>query len=733
MAMKLSWAALAVIAVSPAFAQAPTALTAKTATSKQVVLTWSGSASTYTIQRSTAGTAFATIGTASSATYTDSTIDPYTTYQYQVLNGSAASAAITVGPPPSGLSVAAQAPSRGGQPQQNYGYNMQMALDGNGDPSFAFLNDDPTGTGDTSKDQVVFVNWNRAAAKWNSPVVVATAGDIGTIFRNSISLAYDANSGVWGIAAEIAATEAIAVYTSPDGVAWTLKANVTNGNNGTYGPSLAMGNGNIYLAYNGGDINTKFVTGKETDAGANWITTTAPSVSGVDFPDDAGPSLALDSSGAAGVAYWCGDKTNSYNQILLFWRPTAGAAPVKVMTSNNQQTDTFVRLRYFGANPRVAVYVLRSDAEGYNGTGVHFAQSSDGGATWSNPVLIPPDGESSTDHPLDLALDSQNHAAIAFGENAGNGTAVCSNPKLAVSTDLTNWKTCGISTDPSFNDFGPYPGAIQAVYGANDKIMVSWWESNDNGIGTGILLYREPPAGVSTAPLITNVVNGATNAAGIVAGSWVTIYGANLAGTTTTWSNYITGDALPTAISGVQVKINGLLSAIYYLSPTQINVQAPANINGNVSVQVINNGLAGNTVTTAAGPSYPGLFAYQYPATNKEMYPAAVINATGALIGDPAFVSGSVKAKPGDIIQLYATGLGSSPAGNVIATPIVFQGTVTVTIGTATAQVLGAALTYPGEFQVNIVTPNLPPGDYPITIAVGAQKSQSGVYLPISN
>lgn len=587
-----SWMALALLSVSPAFSQSPTGLTAKSATARQVVLAWSGAASMYTVQRAAPGAPFTTIGTATSTTYTDSTIDPYTTYQYQVLNGSAASAAITIGPPPSGLSVAAPAPSQADQPSQNYGYNMQMVLDGNGDPAFAFVYDDPAGTGDTTKDQVLFVNWNRAATKWNAPVAVATVGDIATIFHSSLSLAFDSSTGVWGIASEVAATSAIAVYTSNDGVAWTLKRTFTAAN-ALYGPSLAMAGGNVYLAYNGGLSNPKFVTGKETDAGTNWTATTAPSVAGVDYPDDAAPSLALDSSGAPGIAYWCADKSNDYDQILLFWRPTAGTAPVTVMTSNNQQTDTFVNLRYFALNPRVAVYVLRSDSEGYNGTGVHFAQSNDGGATWTNPVLIPPDGQSTTDYPLDLAFNSLGNGAIVFGQNGGNGSALCGNPKLAVSTDLTTWKTCTLSNDPALNNFGPFPGAVQDAYGANDKLMVAWWESNDTGIGTGIILYREPPAGTASAPVITSVVNNATNTAGIVSGSWVTVYGNNLAGTTTTWSNYITGNTLPNNIAGVQVKINGLLSSIYYLSPTQINVQAPANISGSVTVQVINNGLLG--------------------------------------------------------------------------------------------------------------------------------------------
>ena len=82
---------------------------------------------------------------------------------------------------------------------------------------------------------------------------------------------------------------------------------------------------------------------------------------------------------------------------------------------------------------------------------------------------------------------------------------------------------------------------------------------------------------------------------GIVAGSWTTIRGANL--------------------SGLQVKINNSDAPVYYISPTQINVQAPNDISGNVSVQVIRNGAASNTMT---GP-------VQY-ALGGKTYPSALFN-----------------------------------------------------------------------------------------------------------
>jgi uncharacterized protein (TIGR03437 family) len=107
---------------------------------------------------------------------------------------------------------------------------------------------------------------------------------------------------------------------------------------------------------------------------------------------------------------------------------------------------------------------------------------------------------------------------------------------------------------------------------------------------------------------------------------------------------------------------------------------------------------------------------------------------TYTIVGDPALYSAAAKAKPGDIIQLYATGLGPSPAGNIINSPITFSGSVTATIGTANAPVLGTALVAVGEFQVNIQVPSgLADGDYQLLIKVNGTPCQTGIVIPITH
>jgi len=224
------------------------------------------------------------------------------------------------------------------------------------------------------------------------------------------------------------------------------------------------------------------------------------------------------------------------------------------------------------------------------------------------------------------------------------------------------------------------------------------------------------------------VVSAASFLPGIVGGSWATILGTNLSTTTRQWASAdFQGNALPTNLSGVQVKMNGQPASIYYISPTQLNVQAPSPLSGSVVVQVIVNGISSNTVTATAVPNAPELFSYQAGANN---FPAAVF-LNGVVWGDPAAVPGTQRARPGDAIELYATGLESSPSGTIISKPIQTATPVTVTIGPAQAQVTYAGLVAVGEFQINITVPNLAPGNYPITIQIAGQASRASVVAPI--
>src|SRR5207247_11210294 len=92
-----------------------------------------------------------------------------------------------------------------------------------------------------------------------------------------------------------------------------------------------------------------------------------------------------------------------------------------------------------------------------------------------------------------------------------------------------------------------------------------------------------------------SVANAASFAPGMVSGSWITIFGANLSGTTRAWATAdFQNGRLPLSLDGVSVKINNKDAPVYFISPTQINALAPADTAvGPLSV----------TVTTQRGTS----------------------------------------------------------------------------------------------------------------------------------
>ena len=240
-----------------------------------------------------------------------------------------------------------------------------------------------------------------------------------------------------------------------------------------------------------------------------------------------------------------------------------------------------------------------------------------------------------------------------------------------------------------------------------------------------LLLGDTPP---SNGPVITTVSDNLIDGGAVTPGGWFYVKGTELAETTRIWggSDFTDPNALPTDLNGVEVWVNGAPVPVYFISPGQVNAQAPANISGTITVQVVRLGLPSNTLTAPVTQIQPSLYYYQ--AGSKSYAAALFLDYT--IMGDPAVVPGTRKAKPGDILQLYASGLAPSQSGNAVTSPVPITG-VDVTIGTTDAQVLFAGLVAPGQFQVNFTVPQLPAGEYSIRVSTSGKTSQSNVLFEI--
>jgi uncharacterized protein (TIGR03437 family) len=220
----------------------------------------------------------------------------------------------------------------------------------------------------------------------------------------------------------------------------------------------------------------------------------------------------------------------------------------------------------------------------------------------------------------------------------------------------------------------------------------------------------------------------------IESGSWISIYGTNLAAASATWN----GD-FPIMLGGTSVTIGNRPAYLWYVSPTQINVQVPGDsalgpVNVTVTTPV---GSSTSTATLAAyAPSF-SLFTAKYPAAIV-MTPGSPGNSGAGydIIGPSgAFSFPSRPVKPGEILILFGVGFGPTnptvPAGELFSGAAPSITDPQILIGNMPATVQFAGIIEAGLFQFNIVVPNAPSGDQILTANIAGVSTQPGVTITL--
>jgi uncharacterized protein (TIGR03437 family) len=233
--------------------------------------------------------------------------------------------------------------------------------------------------------------------------------------------------------------------------------------------------------------------------------------------------------------------------------------------------------------------------------------------------------------------------------------------------------------------------------------------------------------GNAGAPVVSSggVVNAASFAPGapLPPGGIVSVFGLNMA----TSSGGAATVPLPLTLSGASLSIGGINAPLFYSSAAQINAQIPYNLPVNSRPQVIvsQNGAPTVPEPIVVAAAAPGIFAINQQGTGQ----GAILNAQNVL------VNASEPAAAGDVVQVFATGLGatnpavatgaaapaSPPLANVVAA-------VTATVGgqPAAVQFAGLAPNFVGLYQVNVQIPSgLPSGPAPLVLTVGGTVSNT--------
>ncbi len=272
--------------------------------------------------------------------------------------------------------------------------------------------------------------------------------------------------------------------------------------------------------------------------------------------------------------------------------------------------------------------------------------------------------------------------------------------------------------------------------------------SNSAQLGPSNLHLANPgstsviPGGIITTvnPTIgTPLRNSGGFGTSLAPGTLVSIFGTDLANGTEGWL----GPPAPTRLGGVRVKVGGRFAPVFFASPGQINALIPYETTGSATAITVVTGpnAAGNTVTVNLSPTAPGIFVVGGDREDR----GAILNGSDNTVAAPEGVfPGSHPARPGDVVVIYAAGLGpvtpALPSGiasgaNGTAIPLL-NNFPSVTIGgrEAAIQFAGLAPGFVGFYQLNVVVPSGRTGEaVPVVITTFEGQTSNTVTMAVSN
>jgi uncharacterized protein (TIGR03437 family) len=214
-------------------------------------------------------------------------------------------------------------------------------------------------------------------------------------------------------------------------------------------------------------------------------------------------------------------------------------------------------------------------------------------------------------------------------------------------------------------------------------------------------------------PSIMGLTDGASYQQRYSPGMVLTVFGAALSPSIESASAV----PLPVSMSGVEATINDEAAPLYYVSPTQLNIQIPYEtpVNSTATLKINNSGVV-TTQTFTVVAATPGIFTDQnrtiVPSSSAAMNSVATMFITGAGAVTPAIATGAAPAS--------TTPLASLPA----------PAPVTVSVGGKAASTIceycfvGIPWGLAGVAQINFQIPaGLAVGPQPVVVTVGGVQS----------
>jgi uncharacterized protein (TIGR03437 family) len=230
----------------------------------------------------------------------------------------------------------------------------------------------------------------------------------------------------------------------------------------------------------------------------------------------------------------------------------------------------------------------------------------------------------------------------------------------------------------------------------------------------------------------------------IAPGTWIEIYGSNLAIDSRSWttSDFNGADA-PFELDGTKVFVGGQPAFIAYISPGQVNAQVSSLI-GSGSQPVIVSTATGVSAPYSMNVNFtePGLLAPASFNVGGIQYAAALFTDGATFALPPGSIPGvtSRRAHPGDTVTLYGIGFGAVipyiPDGQIVdqntTLGSIFQVRFGPTLGTVTYD--GLAPGTLGLYQFNVVVPAIQSSDsVPLTFTLAGAAGTQTLSIAVQN
>jgi uncharacterized protein (TIGR03437 family) len=229
-------------------------------------------------------------------------------------------------------------------------------------------------------------------------------------------------------------------------------------------------------------------------------------------------------------------------------------------------------------------------------------------------------------------------------------------------------------------------------------------------------------------PHIDAVVNAADFTAGVAPGSLIAVFGQNLSPV-----NLATAEMpLPTALGDSCLTVNGALTPMLFVSPTQVNAQLPYYLGGRVTMALHTPGGVSDNFAFTMADTAPGVFKAVLEGTGIEV--PTVVRMANNLLATP-----SNPVHRGDTIVIYATGLGRTVPGVDAGAPAPFnplavaQIPAELDLGGVALPVLYAGLTpgYAGLYQINARVPSWVPTGMSVRLTIRQGDSSTSVSVRV--